>query len=400
MNESPERLRVLILVAGLAIGELGGGAERFGVELARCLDRRRFEPIICGFWRRGLPTETYWAERLRSEGIETFFAVDRGARFTPWSYVDGLRTIAAHLRGRPAHILHSQFQLGTLAAILLRRSLGSRAALRTAHGTLDREWLNTLPGRACRTVFTRWLFPIALDAEIGVSPAIVERMNRRPGARLCRKPMHLIYNGIPSGDMRRPSSRAAARAILGLAGDDLVIGSVGRLSEQKGYTYLLQALPTVLATEPRLKVILIGDGELAAALEAEAAALGVAHAVTFLGGRADADLLYPALDLFVLPSLWEGLPTVALESMASGVPVIASAIPGTTELVREGVTGWLAAPRDPASLAQAILAALADPAGRHAAARRATEEVVPRYTMEAIADQYEALYGQLARRSA
>jgi glycosyltransferase involved in cell wall biosynthesis len=400
MNETPERLRVLILVSGLAIGEQGGGAERFGIELARCLDRRRFEPIVCGFWRRGLPTETYWVERLRAESIETFFAVDRGARFTPWSYVAGLRTIAAHLRGRPAHILHSQFQLGTLAAIVLRRSLGSRATLRTAHGTLDREWLDTLPGRACRLVFTRWLFPIALDAEVGVSPAIVESMDRRSAARLCRKPMHLIYNGIPSGDMRRSSSRAAARATLGLAEADLVIGSVGRLSEQKGYTYLLQALPAVLARKPGLKVILIGDGELRAALEAEAVALGVAPAVTFLGARADADLLYPALDLFVLPSLWEGLPTVALESMASVVPVVASAIPGTTELVREGETGWLAVPRDGDSLTQAILRALADPAGRQAAARQALERIVPRYTMEAIADQYEALYRQMASRSA
>ena len=398
MEETPEKLRVLILIAGLAIGEQGGGAERFGIELARCLDRRRFEPMICAFWRRNLPTEAYWADRLRSEGIETFFAVTRGARFTPWSYVEGLWMIAAHLRERPAHILHSQFQLGTIAAIVLKRPLGVQAAMRTAHGTVDREWLNTVAGRTCRLVFTHWLFPMALTAEVGVSPAIVASMDRRPGARLCRRPMRLIYNGIPTGAMWRSGSREAARSALGLGPADLVIGSVGRLSEQKGYTYLLQALPAVQAQLPALKVVLIGDGELRGALEAEAAALGVVPAVAFLGARADADVLYPALDLFVLPSLWEGLPTVALESMASGVPVVASAIPGTTELVVDGRTGWLAQPRDPASLAQAILRALADPAGRRDAAQRAAEEVVPRYSMPAIADQYEALYAHLAVR--
>lgn len=132
------------------------------------------------------------------------------------------------------------------------------------------------------------------------------------------------------------------------------------------------------------------------ALEAEAAALGVAHAITFVGARADAGVLYPALDLFVLPSLWEGLPTVVLESMASGVPVVATDIPGTCDLVQEGVTGWLAPPADPSGLSQAILRALDDPIQRVAIARHAAEQVVPRYTMDAIARQYAELYRQLS----
>ena len=396
MAEAAKKVRVLILISGLSIGQQGGGAERFGIELARHLDPDDFEPIICAFWRRNLPAETRWADVLRTAGVETFYAVTRDQRFTPWRYILGLRTISAHLRGRPPVIIHSHFQLGTIAALVLRMMLGARATLRTAHGTVAREWENRWPGRVCRLLFTRWLFPIGLDAEVGVSRAIVADMNTRPGARLWRKPMYLIYNGIPALPLRETGTREAARIALGLSADDLVIGSVGRLSEQKGYTYLLRALTTILTKWPAARVILIGDGELRGALEAEAAALGVAHAITFVGARADAGALYPALDLFVLPSLWEGLPTVVLESMASGVPVVATDIPGTCDLVQEGVTGWLAPPADPSGLSQAILRALDDPIQRVAIARHAAEQVVPRYTMDAIARQYAELYRQLS----
>ena len=357
MAKAKNKVRVLILIAGLSIGQQSGGAERFGIELARHLPPEECEPIICAFWRRDLPTEARWANVLAASGVETFYAVARGRRFTPWSYISGLQMISAHLHGRPPDVIHSQFQLGTVAALRLRRDLGAQVILRTAHGTVEHEWENTWPGRACRLLFTHWLFPIGLDTEVGVSRAIVANMDRRPGARYWHKPMHLIYNGIPAVPLRETGDREAARGALGLSPDALVIGSVGRLSEQKGYSYLLRALPIVLAQWPAARVVLIGDGELRGSLEAEAADLGIAHALTFVGARPDAGALYPAMDLFVLPSLWEGLPTVVLESMAAGVAVVTTDIPGTHDLIQEGTTGWLAPPADPAGLARDLACA-------------------------------------------
>ena len=399
MAKQAKKVRVLILIAGLSIGQQGGGAERFGIELARHLPPAECEPIICAFWRRNLPTEARWADVLAASGIEMFYAVTRGRQFTPWSYVNGLQTIRTHLHGRPPDVIHSQFQLGTVAALGLRRAGGARVSLRTAHGTVEHEWENTWSGRVCRGLFTRWLFPIGLDAEVGVSRAIVANMDRRPGARYGRKPMRLIYNGIPAGPLPETDDRETARRTLGLPLDALVIGSVGRLSEQKGYSYLLRALPIVLTRWPEARVVLIGDGELRGRLEAEAADLGIAHALTFVGARHDAGALYPAMDLFVLPSLWEGLPTVVLESMAVGIAVAATDIPGTQDLVQEGATGWLAPPADPAGLAHAILRALDDPTQRADVARRAAEQVVSLYTMDAIARQYANLYRQLLHDS-
>lgn len=393
-----ERIRVLTLVAGLAIGQPGGGAERFGVELARHLDRACFEPIVCGFWRRGLPAETHWRNFLTSSGVDTFFAADRGKAFTPGSYVGGLRNIASILQGRPVDIIHSHFQLGTIAALVLRRALSARALLRTAHGTVNREWGNTPLGLTGRQLFTRYIFPLALNVEVGVSGDVVASLDARSGARLAHKRAQLIFNGISPDRFETAVDTRGVRSDLGLPPKGPVIGGVGRLSEQKGYIYLLRALPEVMAAWPSIRLILVGDGELRQSLEAETARLGISEAVRFVGARQDVDRLYHVMDLLVLPSLWEGLPTVVLEAMASGIPVVATDIPGTRDLVQDKRTGWLAPAADPGGLARAILAGLSDADERAEVAHRAAIEVAPHYSLKNIARQYEELYARILTR--
>jgi glycosyltransferase involved in cell wall biosynthesis len=391
------KLRVLTLLAGLAIGETGGGSERFGIELARHLDRHAFEPVVCGFWQRNLPTERYWLDQLEQAGVSTFFAVERGAGFSLARFWRGLANIRAHLRSQPVDIIHSHFQVGTVSTLLLKGTPGTRAVLRTAHGAVRDEWTNNLAGRLCRQLFTRWLFPILLDGEAGVSEAVVRSLDARPGARLAGKRARLVYNSIAPGYAAPQVEQSAVRAEFGLSAQDFVVGSVGRLSEQKGYTYLLQAVPSILARCPDVKILLVGDGELRASLEAEAARLDLRRCAVFAGARTDVSALYRAMDLFVLPSLWEGLPTVILESMANGVPVVATNIPGTRELIEDGRTGWLAQARNPASLSNAIVAALRNPGERAARAQRAAEDTLPRFSIERTARAYEAWYAALAK---
>ncbi len=401
------RKRILLLISGLAIGQPLGGAERFGIELARHLDQTRCEPIVCGFWHRGVPAEMHWRDILAADGVETFEAVERGRGFTPGRLAQALQSISNHLAGRPVDVIHSHFQLGSITALLLRRTLGTKALVRTAHGTVPWEWSNTPRGFICRQIFTQWLFPLAFDVETGVSQAVVDSLDRRPGAWFARKHALRCYNGIdvrpfvcatpqdmPSGsDSDR--ERTTLRSTLGLAPDDCVIGSVGRLSEQKGYTYLLEAAPAVLAQHPRVKFLLVGDGELRTKLQQQAAALSLTGSVIFAGVQQSTIDFYRIMDLFVLPSLWEGLPTVVLESMACGVPVVATDIPGTQELVEAGRTGWLCRPRDPVSLAETLLNALRDPLQGSAMASTARERVLACYSLNAIAEQFEALYQHL-----
>jgi glycosyltransferase involved in cell wall biosynthesis len=162
--------------------------------------------------------------------------------------------------------------------------------------------------------------------------------------------------------------------------EELSIAFVGRMVEKKGATYLLQALPHVLAKRPGVRLLLAGDGPLLEDLRAEARQLGIAGSTHFLG-RVSHEEIARLLDtsrLAVVPSVvdrngeTDGMPTVVLEAMASGARVVATAVDGIPDVVRHGSNGWLCAPRDPTALGAAILEALEDTSDQIPRAARAT----------------------------
>jgi glycosyltransferase involved in cell wall biosynthesis len=389
------RARVLIFVSSLAIGTTAGGAERYGVEVARHLDQTLYEPIVCAFWRRGAPAEQFWLARLAEAGVECFFAVDRGQGFNPLRYARAVRNIRRRLGDRPVQVIHSHFQLGSVTALLLRGSTHARALVRTAHGAVRWEWRDTWLGLLCRTVFTRGVFPMCFDAETGVSQTVVDSLDRRLLARLRRKRAHLIYNAIDQAPFRRHLEQGELREQLGLGQADTVVGSVGRLSEQKGYHYLIEAAPTVLQACADCRFLIVGDGELREGLEQRVSTLGLGSVFTFAGAREDSPALYGVMDVFVLPSLFEGLPTVVIESMASAVPVVATDIAGTRELIVHEETGWLVSPKDAASLANGIVAVLRRPDRGRGLAQNALDSVVPRFHIDEATRRIQALYTSL-----
>ncbi|MES3098720.1 glycosyltransferase [Sphingomonas faeni] len=174
----------------------------------------------------------------------------------------------------------------------------------------------------------------------GVDPALVET----------------IHNGV--GPHRPSRSRAALRGEWGI-GDAPVLLMVARLAEQKGHALLLDALPAIRAAHPDMIVLLAGEGPLLTQTARAVAAKGLAGTVRMLGTRSDVADLMTLADLLVLPSAFEGLPLVALEAMAAGLPVVATVAPGNAEAIEDGVTGRLTA-ADPASFADAIVTLLAD----------------------------------------
>src|ERR1019366_34285 len=132
-----------------------------------------------------------------------------------------------------------------------------------------------------------------------------------------------------------------------------VIGSVGRLVSQKGYDILLAAFARLAASHGDVSLLVVGSGP-AAALNAEAKVLGLNGRVVFAGERADVPALLPGLTLYVQPSRFEGMPNALMEAMAAGLPVVASAVDGITELINDGVDGWLVPPGDAATLAAVL----------------------------------------------
>lgn len=382
-----ERLRVLQVIKTLDIG----GAERFGLELARTLDPQRFALEVCAFFWSDTEMERHWAQQLGAQGIAVWHAAPWQGNNRFGNYLRGLAAMRRHLKAAPVDIFHSHFQLGTLAGLELRARGAARRVVRTAHNHNRREWEPGLYGALRYQVFSRWAYPLLLDAEVGVSQAITTELQRQPGARFARRPAQVIYNAL-AADLNDP----LPEFIWPAPGARRVVGSVGRLTEQKGYAYLLEAIPLAAAALPQVEFWLIGDGDQRQALEAQASRLGLGPRLRFLGRQTHIPHWLRQMDLFVLPSVWEGLPTVLMESMACGVPVLATDIPGTRELVQPGQTGWLVPPRDPQALAQAIVTALTRPQECADLRQRAYASLEP-FRMPAVAQQYAALYEELCR---
>jgi glycosyltransferase involved in cell wall biosynthesis len=203
----------------------------------------------------------------------------------------------------------------------------------------------------------------------------------------------VIHSAVePPAGLPGAAGRAAARARHSIASGEFAIGVVAALERRKAHDVLLHALAATLSKLPPLRVLFCGDGSERAALARLTRELGLESRVRFLGELGQVADVLAALDLFVLPSRHEGLGVAVLEAMAAGVPVVASAVGGLPEAVDDGRTGLLVPPEDPRALGVAIaeLAADVERARRMGIAGRA--RVLAEFSMERMADAYEALY--------
>ena len=293
---------------------------------------------------------------------------------------------------RPA-LVHTR-NIGTLEAQAVARLAGVRHGVHGEHGRDMTDLAGTHPRhRRLRRLSARWTDRfVALSRDIQRWLIDVQGL---PAGKIVQ-----IYNGVDTtrfhpGDGRRPLTDA-----LGLSGR-LLLGTVGRLSAEKDQLTLVRAYLLLLARAPALAqrsaLLVVGDGPLRGELEAALAAAPADHraAVHLLGPRDDVPALMREWDLFVLPSRTEGISNTILEAMASGLPVLATAVGGNPELVVDGETGRLVPRDDPEAMAEALAALLADPAalrGMGAAGRARAEE---RFSIEAMVAKYLSLYDQL-----
>jgi glycosyltransferase involved in cell wall biosynthesis len=185
--------------------------------------------------------------------------------------------------------------------------------------------------------------------------------------------------------------REEARRRFGLAEDDFVLVTVARLSSQKGHVFLLDALRTLVPEFPNLRLLCLGDGELRAELAAKTHAAGLDAHVCFAGALPGVVGLLPAYDLFVLPSLWEGMPLALIEALAAGLPVLATAVAGTPEVVTSEHTGLLVPPGDAGALAEGIRRLLRDPDLRARLATAGQAHARREFHIDTMIDRYLAV---------
>jgi len=208
--------------------------------------------------------------------------------------------------------------------------------------------------------------------------------------RVPARKVRTIYNGV---DTQRfaPGDRAAARHVLGIPTDGLVAGTVGRLDPVKDQAGLVRAFAR--STQASKSVLVIaGEGPSRSELESVTRELGLADRVRLVGERADIPILLRALDVFVLPSLGEGISNAILEAMATGLPVIATRVGGNVELVRDGLTGCLLEPRNVQALAEALARYLGDRARAQAHGAAGRERAVSEFGLERMLAAYTELY--------
>jgi glycosyltransferase involved in cell wall biosynthesis len=212
-----------------------------------------------------------------------------------------------------------------------------------------------------------------------------------PGERL-----EVIPNGVPDPMPLSPERRTELDSELGLSGETEVVSIVGRLVPQKAHERFLEAAAAVWRTRPAARFLIVGDGERRTELEAMAAKLGVTDVVDFTGIRSDAADVIARSDLLVFSSLWEGLSIAALEALARGVPVVSTDVAGAQELLTTGA--GVIVPQDAAALAEAIAAALADPASRRRMGAEGRRLHAERFSVSRMNARYRELYGRMLKR--
>jgi len=384
------RIRVLQIISGFAVESPLGGIERFVIELSKAIDNESCEPIVFGLWDWHTPYDDTWQRQLVVAGIRAFTGASWNAHspYTAfWESMRGIRRIFTE----PVDIIHSHSQFGDIAALYLRQHLQAEKLIRTVHN--EREW----PKRPWRRfLLTNGVFPLAYDVELGVSKRVVKNLESRPLARLFRKKPVLAYNALNADRFaRKDIDGTIVRQELGLPIDAIIVGSVGRLTKQKGYEFLVRSFPGILQQFPNAYLLIVGGGELKEDIEGEARRLGITDRVCIPGPVTNIERIYTVLDLFVSSSLWEGLPTVIMEAMVSQVPVIATAVSGNTELVRHRQTGLLIPSGDSQVLTTAVNQLLHDRSFARQLAAAAGRHVLAHFSMSAVAKQHLDLYSAL-----
>lgn len=385
-------IRVLEIVKSLDIGGIGGGAERFGVDLSVALTNKGVPVTVCVYYRTFTEIEVRWLERLKQDNIEVLFLSSWGRDVSTKELKELLKGAVRLMRYQSRfrfNIIHSHAHYGTLAGIYVR--LFSRAKdivlIRTAHVT--QEFGGSLYSKLKKLIWGEIIYPLSLDTQVAVSHAVRRRLEKYLVQRIIRKPVRVIYNSIPF-PQQLPETRNFDKA----PSEKFIIGTAARLEEQKGLAYLIEAASLVCKQYPNVRFLIAGEGELRSLLQDKIVQLDLSRHVYLLGKHPNIYEFLGQLDLFVLPSLWEGLPTVILEAMFAGVPLIATNIPGTDELIEDGVNGWLVSPQNPIQLAEKIIEAIRSPHLRKRFVEAGREKVM-NFSMDKIANQYLDLFYEL-----
>jgi glycosyltransferase involved in cell wall biosynthesis len=282
-----------------------------------------------------------------------------------------LRRLVDRCRRFQPDVIHTQLSRADWIGRLVGRLVGV-PVVSTVHNVHSRMYAAEFPAPLAwlGATLDRATAPLAehfIAVSAGVERDLVE--GGVPASRIT-----IVPNSVDPASRVVPRARDAVRLRWNVAPDHIVVGTVALLKTQKGLQYLVDAAELVARRDARVRFVHIGDGPLESAIRARVRSAGIADRFWMLGRVADPMALLSGLDMFVLSSLWEGLPVALLEAIAANVPVIGTRVPGIEDVIDDRRTGLLVPPADPMSLADAILEMAGDPERRRRLSRAASED--------------------------
>jgi len=399
MPETSPGLTVMEVTPNLEIG----GAQETVRTLAEHLPTVGCRTVVCSFGggpladdieRLGVPIEFLPSRRHSALALPAFLV----------EMVRRRRDLISIIARHEVDVVQTQ-GLGTLDFLVMTLRAGRRVqvwwTIQNAEFMVREEhlqrhrWLLGIKRAA-----HRWLYRLGariVDGVIAVSDATARSFRETVG-RVDDK-VTVVCNAVDLDRYPAPIDRAKVRAELGFGPSAHLMTMVGTFKRQKGHRYLVAAAAALAPRFPTLHILLVGDGGLADRVREQVRAAHVSDHVHFLGTRRDVPELLSASDSFVLPSLWEGLPVALTEAMASGLPVIATDVSGTSQIVTDGESGLLVPPGDEEALAEAIDRLLSDPALASEMAASGRERIAASYGARAQAEHLADLFRQRAKRT-
>ena len=362
-----------------------GGAEQLVVNMLRYHNRSRYFPVcVCSQSPLGTPLEAV----VQQMGIPLYFLEVTEKRL---HWVHDPKLNALFKKYQPT-IVHTHLD-GIIYAFVLTMKYHTPVRVHTLHSVAEHE-MGAGPSRRVRLL----AFKYRLSSFVPV--AIAEEVARTFEALYKYPSPVLIPNGVAT-DMfiPDPATRQRMREELGTEPQTIVFVHVGRFAAVKNHEMLVAAFAQLHSLESvPMELWLVGEGDLLETAQQQARTLGIENRVRFLGVRSDIPDLLRAADVFVFPSRWEGNPLSVMEAMATGLPVIATAVGGVPELVEDGVSGILIPNEDRDALVAAMQRMVEQPDLRVQMGQAARCRAVERFDIRQTVRAYEALYEEILQR--
>lgn len=361
------RIRILQVVQSLDFG----GLERVVINIVSNLDPSRFQCDVLCLRHAG----RFASELQGAEHMVCSFDLGRGKAFAvPWK-------LASFIREGGYDIVQTHDTSPLLYTSLAKLFNPHFRHIYTEHSGI----YSCQP----RHRFMTWLALLSVDHAVMVSENLLSFYKQR--FPVTTPEMSVIYNGLDF-----PAAPGNARQSvcdeLGISEDAVIVGTAVRFYPQKGIRYLVEAIPTILKAYPKTRFLLVGDGVERQMLEQMAEATGIKEYIFFTGFRRDIARLIGAMDVYVLPSLWEGMPLALIEALMAKKAIVATNVGGNTEMIEDGRTGFIVPPQNIALLAERLITLIGSEELRYEFSMNGFKYVSEHFTMLQMVGAYEHLY--------